>query len=358
MEPIVLLVIAVVVLLVFGATYLGVRRRRHDYVEPPVREQSLSAEQVQQIQDALRGAADAPPEVRERLGKTRNVFAGYFTSIRGRGAIDSATWVELEEALLRADVGVATTSMFLQELRSDADTDKIVDPEALLARLKSNMKAAMRGVDRELHDKSDEGPVVWLFVGVNGVGKTTTIGKVGLRMQHRGTKTVMAAGDTFRAAAAEQLSVWAERCDAELVRGQEGGDPGAVIFDAIEHARASGAEIVLADTAGRLHNKFNLMEELRKIKRIASRPPAQLQEVLLVLDATTGQNGLSQAKQFLDAVACTGVVLTKLDGSARGGIALAIEREFGLPIKLVGLGEANTDLVDFSPDDYIDALFT
>jgi fused signal recognition particle receptor len=168
----------------------------------------------------------------------------------------------------------------------------------------------------------------------------------------------MAAGDTFRAAAAEQLELWAKRADADLVRGAEGADPGSVIFDAVERAAARNADLVLADTAGRLHTKVNLMEELKKVRRIAERPPARLSEVLLVIDATTGQNGLVQAKQFTEAVAVTGIVLTKLDGTAKGGIALAIRRQLGLPIKLVGLGETADDLIPFDPDEFVDALFS
>ncbi|MGH9093880.1 MAG: signal recognition particle-docking protein FtsY, partial [Acidimicrobiales bacterium] len=197
---------------------------------------------------------------------------------------------------------------------------------------------------------------VWLFVGVNGVGKTTTIGKLGLRHRAEGRTVVMAAGDTFRAAAADQLELWAKRVDAELVRGNEGGDPGAVIFDAVQHAAARHVDIVLADTAGRLHTKVNLMEELKKVRRVAERPPGTVTEVLLVIDATTGQNGLVQAKQFAEAVAVTGVVLTKLDGTAKGGIALAIQSELQIPVKLVGLGEAAGDLVDFDPEAFVDAL--
>jgi fused signal recognition particle receptor len=200
-------------------------------------------------------------------------------------------------------------------------------------------------------------PAVWLFVGVNGVGKTTTIGKVAHQQRALGRTVVMAAGDTFRAAAAEQLGTWAERTDAELVRGSEGGDPSSVVFDAVQRAAARGHDLVLADTAGRLHTKTNLMEELRKVRRVADRDPGNVTEVLLVLDATTGQNGLQQAKQFAEAVDLTGVVLTKLDGSAKGGIALAIQTSLGIPIKLVGLGETVGDLVEFDPDEFVEALF-
>ncbi len=199
---------------------------------------------------------------------------------------------------------------------------------------------------------------MWLFVGVNGVGKTTTIGKVGKRETGDGRKVVMAAGDTFRAAAAEQLGMWAERCGADFVRGAEGCDPSAVIFDAVESASAKGADIVLADTAGRLHTKVNLMEELRKVRRVAEKGAGTVSEVLLVLDATTGQNGLVQAQQFTEAVDLTGVVLTKLDGSAKGGIVLAIQTQLGIPVKLVGLGETADDLVAFDADEFVDALFS
>jgi len=194
-------------------------------------------------------------------------------------------------------------------------------------------------------------------VGVNGVGKTTTIGKLGKRSSEEGRSVVMAAGDTFRAAAAEQLGTWAERSDSQLIRGAEGADPSAVIFDAIESAAAREADLVLADTAGRLHTKANLMDELRKVRRVADREPGHVTEVLLVIDATTGQNGLVQARQFTEATDVTGVVLTKLDGSAKGGIVFAIQSELGIPIKLVGLGEAAEDLVDFDVDEFVEALF-
>ena len=191
---------------------------------------------------------------------------------------------------------------------------------------------------------------VWLFVGVNGVGKTTTVGKVARRQAAAGRSVLLAAGDTFRAAAGEQLAMWAERAGTEIVRGAEGGDPSAVVFDAVQRAAARGNDLVLADTAGRLHTKVNLVEELKKIRRVADRAPGRVTEVLLVLDATTGQNGLVQAKQFTDAVAVTGVVLTKLDGTAKGGVVVAVQRELGLPVKLVGLGEGADDLVPFEPE--------
>ena len=204
--------------------------------------------------------------------------------------------------------------------------------------------------------QSDEGQTVWLFVGVNGVGKTTTIGKVGQQLTAEGTTVMMAAGDTFRAAAAEQLGTWAERCDAQLVRGAEGADPSSVVFDAVQAAFARDVDVVLADTAGRLHTKVNLMDELRKVRRVAEREPGVVTETLLVIDATTGQNGLTQAREFTEAVDVTGVVLTKLDGSAKGGIVFAIQNDLGIPVKLVGLGEGAHDLVEFDAAEFVDAL--
>jgi fused signal recognition particle receptor len=200
-------------------------------------------------------------------------------------------------------------------------------------------------------------PNVWLFVGVNGVGKTTSIGKVARQQRDAGRSVLLAAGDTFRAAAAEQLTTWAERADAELVRGSEGGDPSAVIFDAVERASSRRIDLVLGDTAGRLHTKTNLMEELRKVRRVAEKGAGRVTEVLLVIDATTGQNGLAQAREFGEATQVTGVVLTKLDGSAKGGIVFAVETELGIPVKLVGIGETIGDLVPFDPDEFVSALF-
>jgi fused signal recognition particle receptor len=196
-----------------------------------------------------------------------------------------------------------------------------------------------------------------MFVGVNGVGKTTTIGKLGHQQVQAGRTVLMAAGDTFRAAAAEQLGTWAERAGAELVRGSEGGDPSSVVFDGVERAAARGIDLVLADTAGRLHTKTNLMEELRKVRRVAEKGSGRVTETLLVIDATTGQNGLAQAREFGDTTGVTGVVLTKLDGSAKGGVVFAIETEFGIPVKLVGVGEQIGDLVPFDPDEFVAALF-
>jgi len=211
------------------------------------------------------------------------------------------------------------------------------------------------GADRSLR-RASSGPSAWVLVGVNGVGKTTTIAKIAAREVEDGRRVLLAAADTFRAAAADQLVHWAERLGVEIVRAQEGADPGSVAFDALEASVSRGVDVVLVDTAGRLHTKTNLMEELKKVLRIVERTPGALQEVLLVLDATTGQNGLTQAREFTESVGVTGVVLTKLDGTAKGGIVLAIEAELGVPVKLVGLGEAAEDLVEFDPAEFAAAL--
>ena len=302
---------------------------------------------------------EAPAPPKSRWGKTALSLAGVFGGVRARGGITNETWDDLEEALLKADVGIGVTDELLNSLRGRVKAKEITTPDELLLALQREMTSRLEGAHRELNfAQLDEGRInVWLFVGVNGVGKTTTIGKVSAQQAQLGRSLVLAAGDTFRAAAAEQLGTWAERSGAELVRGAEGGDPSSVIFDGIQRAAAKGFDLVLGDTAGRLQNKSNLMDELRKVRRIADREPGQVTEVLLVIDATTGQNGLSQAREFTDAAGVTGVVLTKLDGSAKGGIVFAIETEMGIPIKLVGLGETIGDLVAFNPDEYVSALF-
>jgi len=299
----------------------------------------------------------APPSYRSRLGGVRGLFSGALSSMRA-GRIDQDTWDSLEEALIRADVGVSTTTALLDELRSKVETKQIHGGDDLLEALGNSIRELLHtGGSRELHfDGRTGSPDVWLFVGVNGVGKTTTIGKLARRQTTAGHSVLLAAGDTFRAAAADQLAMWAERAGTEIVRGAEGGDPSAIVFDAVQRAAARGNDLVLADTAGRLHTKVNLVEELKKIRRVADRDPGNVTEVLLVLDATTGQNGLAQAREFADAVDVTGIVLTKLDGTAKGGIVISVQRELFVPVKLVGLGEGPDDLVDFDPDAFVDAL--
>jgi fused signal recognition particle receptor len=374
MEILFLVLIAAVIVFGFGVLAVSrVRARRGGIdLEPPPRPAApvitapppveVPPETEAEIEEALTPVVEEVverPRFRDRLSKARATFATAFTSVRARRGIDNDTWDELEDALLSADVGLDVTTELLDGLRDRVKAKEITEPEALLDALKAEMKQRLDGADRTLRfDEGPEGsPNVWLFVGVNGVGKTTTIGKVGYEQTHGGRSVVMAAGDTFRAAAAEQLDTWAGRAGADFVRGSEGGDPSAVIFDAVQRAAARNYDLVLADTAGRLHTKTNLMEELRKVRRVAGREPGRVTEVLLVIDATTGQNGLAQAREFAEATEVTGVVLTKLDGSAKGGIVFAIDTGMGLPVKLVGLGEGVGDLVPFDPDDYVDALF-
>jgi fused signal recognition particle receptor len=234
---------------------------------------------------------------------------------------------------------------------------EISTPAELITALQNDMSSCLIGTNRELNfDASIDGPNIWLMVGVNGAGKTTSLGKISAQQVALGRKVLMAAGDTFRAAAGEQLQTWAERSGAEIIRGAEGSDPSSVIFDAVQAANARKFDLVLADTAGRLQNNTNLMEELRKVRRVAEKGAGTVTETLLVIDATTGQNGLSQARLFADATQVTGVVLTKLDGSSKGGIVFAIETELGIPVKLVGLGETMEDLVAFNPTEFVEAL--
>ena len=366
--------VLIAVVLVIGLGVVVVNRRRsattsqvptsppsaHTEAPPPI---STPEEEVAVAGAvALLGAEPERPNFRSRMSKARSALAGTLLGIRARSGITQQTWDDLEEALLRADVGVRVTDDLLGGLRAKVKSKEITEPHELLDALQAEMVDRLSNADRDLiFDETPGGPNVWLFVGVNGVGKTTTIGKVGAQQAALGRSVLMAAGDTFRAAAVEQLGTWAERSGAELVRGNEGGDPSAVIFDAIESATARHIDLVLGDTAGRLHTKTNLMDELRKVRRVAAKGAGRVTEVLLVIDATTGQNGLAQAREFGDAtmtdgVGVTGVVLTKLDGSAKGGIVFAIETELGLPVKLVGLGETISDLVAFDPQEFIDAL--
>ncbi len=366
--------VLIAAVLVFGLGVVVLNRRRSAVSAPPARPaippKAAPAKpapvEPELVEPAAPAAAPAPevaaelerPSFRSRMSKARSAFTGALLGIAGRTGITADTWDDLEEALLRADVGVRVSDELLGGLRARVKAKEITEPGQLLDALQAEMTSRLAGADRSLHlEPGDaDSPNVWLFVGVNGVGKTTTIGKVSALQAEAGVSVLMAAGDTFRAAAAEQLTTWAERSGAEIVRGNEGGDPSAVIFDGIERASARGIQLVLADTAGRLHTKTNLMDELRKVRRVAAKGKGRVTEVLLVIDATTGQNGLTQAREFGDATEVTGVVLTKLDGSAKGGIVFAIETELGLPVKLVGLGETIGALVPFDPAEFVAAL--
>lgn len=276
----------------------------------------------------------------------------------GRGVIDDEFYEELEEALLLADTNINITQEILEELRAAVRTEKITEPEAMKERLKKAIADRFQQRGAPGLTVNDVDPTVYLFVGVNGVGKTTTIAKVANLLTKRGFKVLLAAGDTFRAAAIEQLEVWAERTGSEIVRNQQGADPSAVLFDAIQAAKARGSEFVLADTAGRQHSKGSLMNEwdkmVRTVEKSLGRKP---DEVLLVLDANTGQNAIRQAEEFTKTAGVTGLVLTKLDGTARGGALIGVYDRLKVPIKLIGVGEKVEDLLDFKADRFASALF-
>jgi len=290
-----------------------------------------------------------PARVEGGLARTRRALGERLAGLLGRG-LDAGFWTGLEEALLSADVGVAATLGIVERVRAAAPEDA----DAARELLRRELAATFAGRDRSLALSGD--PAVLVVVGVNGSGKTTTIAKLAARCEAEGLPTLLGAADTFRAAAVEQLAVWAERLGVDIVLGQPGGDPAAVAFDALRAARARGKRVLVVDTAGRLHSKHNLMQELGKVVRVLTREAGEVQEVLLVLDGTTGQNAIAQARAFTEAVGVTGIVLTKLDGTARGGIAVAVEQELGIPIKLIGVGEQVEDLVPFEAEDFVDAL--
>ena len=292
---------------------------------------------------------------RQQLTRASSALGSNLRGIFSSGLTEEA-WEELEESLIAADVGVDATLELVEGLRARVKEQGITDGEGALALLKEVLRLELGTADRTMARRPD-GTTVWLFTGVNGTGKTTSIGKLAKRHVDAGEKVVLAAADTFRAAASEQLEIWGERSGARVIRQDEGADPAAVAFDGWKAASAANADLLMIDTAGRLQNKKELMAELTKVKKVVVREAEHLDEVLLVIDATTGQNGLSQAKAFTEAVDVTGVVLTKLDGTAKGGIVIAIQRALGLPVKLVGLGEGIDDLAEFDPDAFIDALF-
>ena len=298
------------------------------------------------------------------IEKTRNSINNRLDTIfEGRKQIDEAFLDELEEMLISTDIGVQTTMQILDAIRKGVSRQEINDLDALKAAMKRELLDILhhseeRGVADECSVPEDIKPYVLMVVGVNGVGKTTTIGKLSQRIKNEGNGVLICAADTFRAAASDQLEIWAERAGVPIVQQKQGTDPAAVLFDALQAAKSRNADVLIVDTAGRLHNKANLMAELEKMKRIAGREvPQAPHETLLVIDAVTGQNGLEQARQFLKVANVTGIVLTKLDGTAKGGIAVAIAKELNLPIRYVGIGEQVDDLMVFDPESYVNGLF-
>ena len=293
-------------------------------------------------------------KIKKGLQKTREVFTGRMDElVENYKELDDDFYEDLTDILIMADVGVQTSELAVSRLRKKCQSEKIGDPEKAREALKGILADILWAEPMKL-----ESPMVLLIIGVNGVGKTTSIGKLASRLKAMGRRVIICAGDTFRAAAAEQLTVWAERADVPIIKHREGADPAAVVFDGIQAAKGRHADVLLVDTAGRLHNKAHLMEELRKISRVVEReyPEAAL-SALLVIDATTGQNGLAQAKVFSEVANLDGIILTKLDGTAKGGIAIAIRHELGLPVRYIGLGEQLDDMQPFDPKAFVDAMF-
>jgi fused signal recognition particle receptor len=310
----------------------------------------------------LFGSVEQEPNLLERLKagieKTRTGFVDRFEDVfAGRKEIDADLLDELEYTLITADIGVKTTQEILDEIRLRVDRKAVADAQQVKGLIREHLLEVLQANDRPMAHVA-EPPAVILVVGVNGAGKTTSIGKLAQRFKNEGRSVLLAAADTFRAAAIEQLEVWANRTDTPIIRTKPGADPSAVVFDALQAARARKTDYVIVDTAGRLHTKENLMAELEKMRRTTQKVvPDGPHEVLLVIDATTGQNGLEQARKFTESSGVTGIVLTKLDGTAKGGVVVSITRELGLPIRYVGVGEKVDDLLPFDPESYVNSIF-
>jgi fused signal recognition particle receptor len=318
-------------------------------------------EEPEAVVEEIDPATGRLERLRGRLSKSRSVFGQSLLGLLGAGDLDEDSWQDIEDTLLMADLGAATTTQIVERLRDEltrravrsSEDARAILHEVLTAALSTDAQRAVRALPHNVDGQKQ--PAVVLVAGVNGTGKTTTTGKLARVLVAQGSTVVLGAADTFRAAAADQLQTWAERVGAEVVRGKEGADPAAVAFDAVKRGVDTGVDTVLIDTAGRLHTKTGLMDELGKVKRVVEKQ-AKVDEVLLVLDATTGQNGLTQARVFAEVIDVTGIVLTKLDGTAKGGIVFQVQRELGVPVKLVGLGEGPDDLAPFEPGAFVDAL--
>jgi fused signal recognition particle receptor len=333
-----------------------------DSAQRTVRDVKLpEAEETEPVVEEIDPATGRLERLRGRLSKSRSMFGQSLLGLLGAGDLDEDSWQDVEDTLLMADLGAATTNHIVERLRDELSRRAVrnsaeareVLHEVLTAELSTDGHRAVRALPHTVDGRKQ--PAVVLVAGVNGTGKTTTTGKLARVLVAQGSTVVLGAADTFRAAAADQLQTWAERVGAEVVRGKEGADPAAVAFDAVKRGVDTGVDTVLIDTAGRLHTKTGLMDELGKVKRVVEKQ-AKVDEVLLVLDATTGQNGLMQARVFAEVVDVTGIVLTKLDGTAKGGIVFQVQRELGVPVKLVGLGEGPDDLAPFEPGAFVDAL--
>ncbi|MDA0988156.1 MAG: signal recognition particle-docking protein FtsY [Chloroflexi bacterium] len=301
-------------------------------------------------------------KVQDGLKRSRESWFARVTQIVQRSRLDETLLEELEELLISADVGVATTAQIIERVRDKAEAQRLTDTSDAIELLKQEMVSLLSAKGTSIHSgqpPASGGPLVILAMGVNGVGKTTSVAKLAHYFKEQGNRVILAASDTFRAAAIDQLQAWGQRVGVDVIAHNPGGDPAAIAYDALEAARARGANVVLIDTAGRLHTKLNLMEEMKKITRVLSRlDPEAPHETILILDATTGQNGLAQARSFTEAMGCTGVFLAKLDGTARGGIVVAIVQELGLPVLFIGTGEAVEDMAPFDPGEFVEELFS
>ena len=365
------LIIAVGVLILGGGIALVVARGRRDLPPPDVLE-AITQEEIEHPEhpephlpgeeatttiERPESAQGRLVRLRARLARSQGSLGKGLLAVLGRADLDDAAWEELEDTLLAADVGVGPTTELVDRLRTRVRVEGIDDPERAKAALRDELVALVGPeLDRRLSATGGDGkPGVVLVVGVNGTGKTTTVGRLARVLVADGKTVVLGAADTFRAAAADQLQTWGERVGVHTVRGPEGGDPASVGFESVQKGIEDGTDTVLVDTAGRLHTKAGLMDELGKVKRVVEKQ-APVTEVLLVIDATTGQNGLAQARVFGEVVDVTGIVLTKLDGTAKGGIVVAVQRELGVPVKFVGLGEGADDLAPFDPEEFVDAL--
>lgn len=337
--------------------------------EPMVEEETeAEAEEIEEVEavEVTEEVEEAPvskfnlfKRLKEGLSKTKQGITGKIEElVKSYQKIDEELFEEIEEILITSDLGVETTMEVIDDLRNRVKAEKITDPMAIKALLKEKLTEILNEFSADPQLNTATSPSIILVVGVNGVGKTTSIGKIANRLKKEGKKVVLAAGDTFRAAAADQLKIWGDRVGVEVIRHQEGSDPAAVIYDGIQAAKARKADVLICDTAGRLHNKKNLMNELGKIFKVVEREYGDAaKEVLLVLDATTGQNAIQQAKVFKEVADITGLVLTKLDGTAKGGVVVAISRELRIPVKLIGVGEKMEDLQEFDSKSFVEALF-
>ncbi|HEX6920258.1 MAG TPA: signal recognition particle-docking protein FtsY [Actinomycetes bacterium] len=379
METVIIVLAVLALALVVGAIgFVGGRRRKPRKAPlPPIRDTEtpvdLSTGDVRVIERERPAEVEEPvleepvlekpaptagrlARLRDRLGRSQTTLGRGLLGLLSRDRLDEETWEEIEDVLLTADVGVGPTQELVERLRTRVKSLGTRTPDEVRGLLREELLALVgTDVDRSLHTAHDGRPAVLLVVGVNGTGKTTTVGKLARVLVADGNTVLLGAADTFRAAAADQLTTWGERVGAPVVRGPEAGDPASVAFDAVKQAVDGGYDTVVVDTAGRLQNKVGLMDELGKVKRVIEKH-GPVDEVLLVLDATTGQNGLVQARVFAEVVDVTGIALTKLDGTAKGGIVVSVQRELGVPVKLVGLGEGPDDLAPFEPEAFVDAL--